>query len=284
MILRQPRFSLLNFLKYGIFHHKIFKCLLSVKNMEDTNLRVEHEKKSFLNKMKENPWMISTFALALIVAVFLGFMIADYQSKSAIGNVVKDFAEAQGISLEVNNVEDEDSFYKVDINLNGKDSAVFVTKDGKYMIQPLAELDSIDNPQTTSSTGPEQEIEEDWTVFETELSEELKTKILGFGEEELVETDNQRVKEFKGYDECDNNLIVFYSPGCGWCTKYYPVLIQVKQDYPDITIYGLNLRENRDIAAKFGASGTPANVINCKYFASGYMDQETLYGVLDEFE
>ena len=59
-------------------------------------------------------------------------------------------------------------------------------------------------------------------------------------------------------------------------TKYYPVLVEVQEEQPELTIYALDLNDNRDIAEVYQVTGTPASIINGKYKISGYLDKEVL--------
>ena len=131
----------------------------------------------------------------------------------------------------------------------------------------------------------EKETEEfiDWNIFENEISFDIKSKILSFSTETSQEYDvSMRINEFVNYELIPKTLIVFYSLGCGWCSEYHPVLVEVMEKYPEINIYALELSDNRDIAEKYGVTGTPANIINGKYFVSGYKPLEDLSKILDE--
>jgi protein-disulfide isomerase len=108
----------------------------------------------------------------------------------------------------------------------------------------------------------------------------IKSKISDFTTENPVNS-AEGISEFKSYDLIPNTLIVFYEPECGWCKRYYPVLIEAEKKYPEIDIYVPRLTENRDIASKYGITGTPSNVINGKYAVGGYMPLEGLSEVLD---
>ncbi len=252
---------------------------------EKTEAKIDNNPDKFdaskiVNKAKQNPWMIVSGVLLIVVVILLfrgggitGGVIG--VSDNEVGANLLNFAEAQDMELELIDVIDKGSFYEVGILVNGEESGVFITKDGEYIIQPVVSL-------TAEVTAPTQNPEEpDWTIFKNSLDVETSEIILNFNIEESKQTDNERVMEFESYQECKNKLIVFYSAGCGWCTRYHPVLEQAQNDYPELEIYALSLGENRDIAEKYGATGTPANIINCKYFASGYMDKEVLYGILD---
>ncbi|MFH1592681.1 MAG: thioredoxin family protein [Candidatus Woesearchaeota archaeon] len=124
-------------------------------------------------------------------------------------------------------------------------------------------------------------VSEDWTVFENELPAEIKSQILAF-DKENPEPYEGRITEFKNYDSIPKTLTVFYSAGCGWCKRYYPVLLEAMDKYPEIEIYTLDLGSNSDVGSIYAVRGTPANIINGKYLVSGYMPIEDLSEVLDK--
>jgi thiol-disulfide isomerase/thioredoxin len=120
---------------------------------------------------------------------------------------------------------------------------------------------------------------EDWTIFENQLPNDMKSKILSFQTEDSIISD--RVEEFQNYEEIDNTLIVFYYEGCGWCKKYYSILKETQETRPEITIYALDLGQNRDIGNMYSIKGTPTTIFNAKYMVSGYMDKSALDGFLN---
>ena len=244
--------------------------------MDDSN-KSTGKNLSFQEKIRNNPWPVASVVLGILVVVLLVLMM--FQG-GLTGNVIKEsdaadnllkFVEDKGIDAELVSTYDMGSLYEITLLIQGEEQRLYVTKDGALLVEPRAEL----NQQTQG--------EEDWSVFETSLPSALKAEILGFVNSEPEATSNQRVWEFKDYEECEKSLIVFYYEGCGWCNEYYPVLVQAQVDYPDLKIYAFDLGSNGDIAGKYYVSGTPSSIINCKYFVSGYMDKENLYSVLDSF-
>ena len=239
------------------------------------------------DKVKKNPWIAATIILALVVAFMFfkgGGITGNVISGDEAGEKFLNFVQAQGAEMDLLEVVDNGLFYEVTVFYQGQELPVYVTKDGEFFTSTLVSLNISNTP---AQDRPAQNSDEpDWTIFKNSLDVETSEIILNFNIEDskqTKQTDNERVIEFESYKECKNKLIVFYHAGCGWCTKYYSVLEQTQKDYPELEVYALDLGENRDIAEKYGATGTPANIINCKYFASGYMDNETLYEILDLF-
>ncbi len=244
------------------------------ENEDETNL---------LDTARQNPWIASTIILGLVVLIFI---IGNITSSNVAGNVVSeeiagekliDFVEStiQSDAELVEIKEYNDFLYSAVLFIEDENVPIFITKDGKNLVSGLMPLD-VEVQQSSSKSN-----EVDWSVFENELPESLKEKILAFPESEK-EQNIQRVVEFTNYEFIPNSLIVFYHEGCGWCTEYYSVLLKAKEENSLLNIYALDLGENRDLANKYGATGTPANAIYGKYFVSGYMPIEDLENLLSE--
>jgi protein-disulfide isomerase len=240
----------------------------------------KENKTNFLKKIPHPVWIFSTFILILllIIIIFSGSITGNVIGTNTAGEKLVEFLNARvGGDVILEQVNDFGSLYEIIVLYEGEQIPVYITKDGEYMVQsPIA--------ITTDSSQIVQTGEPDWTFFENSLPDDLKQTILSFPDSQAKQTSIEGVYEFEGYNLCKNNLLVFYHPDCGWCERYHPVLKQAQSDFPELKIYTLLLSENRDIAEKYGVSGTPANVINCKYFASGYKDRNSLYEILEEFK
>ncbi|MBA7549795.1 hypothetical protein ES705_42290 [subsurface metagenome] len=111
----------------------------------------------------------------------------------------------------------------------------------------------------------------------------MESKILSFNYEEPEVYDEElRINEFKNYELIPKMLIVFYSPGCGACQGYFPVLVEAMEKYPEITIYALNSGQNANLAEKYGVAGVPTTIINVKYKIVGSKPLESLSEILDK--
>ncbi len=241
--------------------------------------------------------LVGGLAIGLLAGMLLNSCPASIQSMNSqeAGDKAVEFITTNllgpGISAELVSIEELNggSLYKLELNISdGSSSQVaesYITSDGEYIFPqgiPTGEFAALkDAIAEEQEQNPPQEA--DWSVFKESLPDELKEQILGYNLSEPKQTDHDRVMEFEGAEECKNKLIVFSNAGCGWCTKYYPILVQAQEDYPELEIYALDLMANRDIAEIYGVGGTPANIINCKYFASGYLDTEVLYEILEEY-
>jgi len=250
-------------------------------NTEKKENTSEKKGKNF-KKIKNNPWMISSVVLAVLL---LSFFI--FGSSCLTGNVVsgkiagenwKTYLENYGYDVEINSVEKVTEGYNVSFEYDEGEDYVLITSDGENYIYGLVPIISQENEEEeTSQDG------KDWSVFENSLPESVETKISNFptGNIEEINQDLGLV-EFTNFEEIPNTLIVLYSESCGYCSLEYDVLLDLQDEYPTLQIYALDYTQNREIAQKYSASGTPANIINGKYFVSGYKPLDTFEEVLTE--
>ena len=218
-----------------------------------------------------------TLLIITIIKPFSGGISEGEAQEKAIAHI-NEVLQGRAIA-NVDSITEENNLYKLDLNIGGEVIESYMTKDGSLLF-PSA-MDLTQPIQTiTGSTAQEQE---DWSVFEEELPENIISQISSF-ENEQPEIYEGKILEFKNYELIPNSLIVLYSAGCGWCGEYYPVLLEAKEKYPEITIYTLDLSISQDIANKYGITGTPANIINGKYLVSGYMPIEDLTETLNKLE
>jgi glutaredoxin len=112
------------------------------------------EKKDFISKTRSNPWMFSTFVLGIIVIVLLfstfsgrltGGTISD---TTAADNLISFLNQNAPSEVVLKDVSSESGLYKVNVDYQGNEIPLYVTKDGKYFIQgvvPLSSSDSTDS-------------------------------------------------------------------------------------------------------------------------------------------
>lgn len=101
-------------------------------------------------KMNLNPWMIGTIVLGISVIVLLSLMSANTISKAGAGNLVLDFAEEQGVNAELVNVEIQNGLYKVNVNVQGQEVPLYITKDGEGLIQGLVPFSELMGGETAT--------------------------------------------------------------------------------------------------------------------------------------
>lgn len=125
---------------------------------------VEHKhKKKFLSikHIRENPWIISTAVLGLLIVIVLIFGGSGtgkvVSEKTASDNLVSFLNEQTGGGVEYVSSEKDGMLYKVTVSYQSQNIPVYVTKDGKYYVQGVsalkAETESNSNTNTQTETN-----------------------------------------------------------------------------------------------------------------------------------
>ncbi|MBI2452297.1 DsbA family protein [Candidatus Pacearchaeota archaeon] len=112
-------------------HHKTHK--------KDDTIEIPIGK--YLNKLRENPWVISTFVLAIALIVFIivgargpGISVSD---KEEVGNTLVSYINgnpALQSQVTLDSIEQEGQFYRVVVNYLGQSVPIYITLDGKYIV------------------------------------------------------------------------------------------------------------------------------------------------------
>jgi len=113
-----------------------------------------------LKKLSSNYWAISTIVLVVVLVIILATggtnTGSTTVSSSEVGQIVLEFANAQGANAELVSVNDDGQFYEVTLSIDGQDVPVQVTKDGKNLIPQLipleARTETTDRPTTPTPT------------------------------------------------------------------------------------------------------------------------------------
>ena len=113
--------------------------------------KVSNKKES---KFRENPWIVSTIVLAVVLILVVSFGGGGYQGDSVGGNVVSgevaaskliSFIESQSQGVQgdlgVVSSEKDGELYKVTLDFQGQEVPVFVSLDGQYLIADVIPLD-----------------------------------------------------------------------------------------------------------------------------------------------
>ena len=111
----------------------------------------ENSKPDKLESIRKNPWVVSTFVLAILIIVLLvagsSGITGKVVSGEKAGQAILDFALDQGLDAEVLSVEKQGSFYEVILSIEGNELPVYVTKDGKYFTSSLIPLELEEEPE-----------------------------------------------------------------------------------------------------------------------------------------
>ncbi len=190
----------------------------SMKNINDAVESVEKEVIEIpigkflngfnMNKMRENPWILSTLVLGIVLISFLVFGGGSGGvSKDTAGQNLLDFINAQGNGeASLVSVDKEGSLYSVVVNYQGQDIPVYVTLDGKNLVTDVVPLSSAEGSDTGGDTGGVVTIDE--------------TKIAN--------------APVKGNVDAPVTIVEFSDYECPFCGKFYSESFQdIKKNYID---------------------------------------------------
>ncbi len=134
--------------------------------MEEGKIEVEkeaHKKSNLTDKIRNNPWILSTVILGVLVAillisVFSGGITGNVISKDKIGGLALDFFnnELSSAPGTLDSVEESSGIYMVSLNIQGNAVPLYFTKDGNF-IQQGYKLTPITSVTTPSDTDTQQQ-------------------------------------------------------------------------------------------------------------------------------
>jgi len=121
--------------------------------MDEANVGVE-KKVSMTHKIRENPWILTTFFFGVLVLVFLiigfdGFITGKTISGDSAAQQLLTFYQDKGATgLTISSVEEVSGVYKVTFDYNGDLIPQYITKDGKL----AGSLMALTTTETTTHT------------------------------------------------------------------------------------------------------------------------------------
>lgn len=225
------------------------------KKIDDSQEEIEDETSmsdeqdsgpTLTDKLRKEPWMVSTIVLGVMVAIFLvsslmgptgNVITGSIVSENVAGQALLDFANSQGANAELVGVENVGEFYEVTLSLNGQEAPLMVTKDGKYYLLP----DSLVPLQRTSTSTSQSQPSETYS-----------------------EEDNLKIQEFSNC--LSNKGMKIY--GAGWCghcknlIKYFGGEENIAPIFIECSDAQQNPTEYTDLCNQEGISGYPTIKVN----------------------
>jgi len=113
----------------------------------------KESKKTKFNFSKVNYWMVATILLALILLIFVSVDSFSTISKATAEKELADFAQSQGVPLQVLGSQSMGSLYAINASVQGQNGTFYISKDGKYFIPSIIELKEILATSTDSNTN-----------------------------------------------------------------------------------------------------------------------------------
>ena len=118
--------------------------LITDENTSTANVALPNK---YIDKFRDNPWIISTLALGLVIALLIAFIGSSNEGeivseKIAADNLVS-FIKSQNkgdVSFSVSSVQQEGQLYKIILNYQGQEVPIYVSLDGKYLVSDVIPL------------------------------------------------------------------------------------------------------------------------------------------------
>lgn len=120
------------------------------------------KKKNSTEKMRDNPWIVSTVVLAILAIILIatggGFAgSGKVLSEEKAGQELVGFLNQQTDGgVEYVSAEDMGSLYEITVKYQNQDIPVYITKDGKYYLQGVVDLNEEQNTEDNSGDSQEQ--------------------------------------------------------------------------------------------------------------------------------
>jgi len=114
---------------------------------------VHHERKSMGETLIGNPWIVASVVLGILVIIlainsfYSGFTggVVGTVSEDTAANAVLDFANSQtGGGVELVEVNEKYGLYEVVVEYNDEEIPLYITKDGKNLVQGVTPLSAFD--------------------------------------------------------------------------------------------------------------------------------------------
>ena len=225
-----------------------------VKEVKEKEIKpkknISKEKETLTDKMRENPWIISTFVfgvliLALLVSNFSGNMtgkvISEEQAGEAILNFVQSRTQGQGELIKLNDFDN--NFYEAVVSFQGQEIPLYATKNGEYLVSGLTPLMILDEEISVSQQTPPTSSE--------------------YSEEDLV-----KLSEFSSC-LAEKGLIIYGANWCGWTKK---LAIDTLGGFDIVGESYVECTENEELCASEGIKGYPT----IKFNGEPYQGERTL--------
>ncbi len=115
-------------------------------------------RKPLTETLRKNPWILSTVILGIFAVLLVAGsgVTGNVISEDEAAQIIVNFAEEQtGETIELDSVTEVSGVYEVSIIFQGQSVPLYLTKDGKSLIQGMTSLDSLSAPAEQPSSNTE---------------------------------------------------------------------------------------------------------------------------------
>jgi len=207
-----------------------------------------HKEGKITKKMRENPWILSTFVLGVLALILLignfpgmtgGVITGGAVDEGVAGDVLVKLAKEQIGDIEILNVEQESGLYRISYSSEQGEGIVYMTLDGKNLVMGVQPLNQ---PQQT--TSPESTFTEEQNILIQKFSSCLY----------------------------ENGMRVYYAGWCSACHKFIEIFGGLENMGPMMVECQTESRqsgEGADLCAVENISAFPTIKINGEKYSGG---------------
>ena len=131
------------------------------KNEENINPnKFHHKKRDFIESIRKNPWILATLVLVILLSFFLIKMIlpsgftGKVISSNEAGKKLLDFYSSMGVkNLTLKSVKEKSGLYEVTVIYQNQEVPLYITKDGKNVIESMIPTSILSDNNTASSSS-----------------------------------------------------------------------------------------------------------------------------------
>lgn len=129
----------------------------TAKKTESPEKKIEKKEDGKFDFSKLNYWMVATVVLAVVLLIVVSSSSLNKISSKKAGQKLIDFANSQGVDLEVLSVKSSGDMYEISANIEGQVGSFYISKDGKYFIPSVIDL----SDTSTVAGGSQQQAPQD---------------------------------------------------------------------------------------------------------------------------
>jgi hypothetical protein len=129
------------------------------KKENESEVMSSQKKHNFTEKVRTNPWMLSSLILGvlviiLLIATFSGNLTGNVTKEKAADNLIAYLNTVTDSEITLVDVKDSGDLYLATINYQDQEVPVYLTKDGKYYTTVLSPMVSDSSSDTQTTTVP----------------------------------------------------------------------------------------------------------------------------------
>lgn len=146
---------------YELQLHKVFKGKYYEYVMTEIIKEIEKEEKHFAKTFSKRENIFILISIILAIALLASLILPLGTSKNKTGENLVSFLNANVVSdggVTLKDVEDKGDLYLVNVLYKGQEIPVYTTKDGRYFIQGVTDMQNFDSPASSADAPAQKEI------------------------------------------------------------------------------------------------------------------------------